>query len=321
VSQGADVTTAWPKEVTLVQRNHNAGFFSNLNAAVTVLARRLGRDGVTAVEIEWHAREKATHFPYGLPEEGNLWPSFFEPLPFTNVPEWRVEHRGSADRRITGRAAYATYKLLPYWRPRYGDIYRRYVRPRSHLVERVDRLMARVADGSFCLGIHYRNPRHSVECLFPIPPPETFVAHARRMFPKGRPHAVLLATDTDEAIPVFRAAFGDALVIQDEARRSAEKGGDQVHHENPNPGRDLGEQVLIDCLLLARSDALLHVTSNLATAAGFINPHMPMIYCETRFEAVAGYAWSLGRAVGSEFVYAWDKRLVAPVPKLRGRRP
>ena len=45
------------------------------------------------------------------------------------------------------------------------------------------------------------------------------------------------------------------------------------------PCTALGEQALIDALLLARCDVLLHTTSNLATAVGDMN-RLRMIYCE-----------------------------------------
>jgi hypothetical protein len=63
----------------------------------------------------------------------------------------------------------------------------------------------------------------------------------------------------------------------------------QLHHGNEAPTTKLGEQVLIDCLLLARCDVLLHVTSNLATAVGYINPELRMIYHETPMQAAVNY--------------------------------
>jgi hypothetical protein len=40
---------------------------------------------------------------------------------------------------------------------------------------------------------------------------------------------------------------------------------------------------------------MLHVTSNIATAAGYINPSLRMVYCESAAQAFRGYIWSVRR--------------------------
>jgi hypothetical protein len=45
--------------------------------------------------------------------------------------------------------------------------------------------------------------------------------------------------------------------------------------------------VLIDALLLARCEAMVHAVSNLATAVGYMNPRLRMVYCEPRFVGAA----------------------------------
>jgi hypothetical protein len=90
----------------------------------------------------------------------------------------------------------------------------------------------------------------------------------------------VLATDVREAVDRFREVFGERLLVQPDVAR-APAGGSQYEWSAP-PGIALGEQTLIDALLLARCDVLLHATSNIATAAGYMNPRMRMVYCEPR---------------------------------------
>jgi hypothetical protein len=66
-----------------------------------------------------------------------------------------------------------------------------------------------------------------------------------------------------------------------------------VHHDNREPNLALGEEVLTDCLLLARCESLVHINSNVATAAGYINPALKMVFCETPGQAAWGYIWSI----------------------------
>jgi hypothetical protein len=285
-----------PEGYTLVIESWGAGFFSNFNGVVNNLSHRLGRGGVEAVSVEWHADPAKPGFCYGNPQDGNLWLYFFEPLPFPEAPAARHVARGYADFAMTHRFAYAMYKLDRRWRGRYHAVYQRYIRVRPEILDRVTAIHQASMAGRYCVGVHYRHPAHDKECMDPIPAPETFIARLRAMLPTGGEWVVVLATDFEIVVPAFRDAFGDRLVLQPGVWRGDGISRSDPHEEVDTPALVLGEQVLVDCLLLAKCDALLHVTSNLATAAGYINPTMKMIYCESVGQAARGYFWSVTRA-------------------------
>ncbi len=285
------------ESATLVIRNRDAGFFSNLNAVVDCLINRLGRDGVEAARVDWRVPESTINFHFGTAAGGNLWAAFFEPLPFAAFPARTVETESFVDNAITGRSAYATYKLKRRWRQRYHRAFARYVKPRRLLLDKVERVHRDRMDGHFCVGVHCRHPGHGSENLFPIPDPDAFIARVKRLLPSDRSWRVFLATDNQAAVTAFDAAFGRRLIVQPGVSRS-ESAAEKPHnikHENPNTG--FGEEALVDCLLLARCDVLVHVTSNLATASGYINPDMKMVYCEAPHRAVMGYLWAIGRTL------------------------
>jgi hypothetical protein len=306
---------------TLAIRSWNGGFFSNFNGVLNNLRWRLGRHGVAAAKVDWRADPARPDFPYGRPEDGNLWLHFFEPLPFERFPEGEREARAFARLDITYPHTYATYKLDRRWRYDYHALYRRHIRIRPAILERVEAIHRARMAGRYCVGVHYRHPAHDRECLHPIPPAEAFIERLRRMLPVDRPHAVVLATDTEFAVEAFRAAFGERLVLQPGVHRAT--GAPESHPQEVGLGASLalGEQVLIDCLLLARCDALLHVSSNIATAAGYINPKLEMVYCETPAQAAWGYAWSLLLArTGIVWLANWlPLALRAALRRLRGR--
>jgi hypothetical protein len=88
---------------------------------------------------------------------------------------------------------------------------------------------------------------------------------------------VYLATDVDTVADAFRLAFGDRLIIQPSVMRSSNE--HQFHEVATNGDIRWAEQVLIDALALSRTDAFLHIVSNVAIAAGYINPSVRMVYC------------------------------------------
>ncbi len=286
------------KNKTLVICSRNGGFFSNFNCVLNNLERHLGKGGVSAAEVSWPAQRDLVHFSYGRPEDGNIWLHFFEPLAFPEFPPTRVEVREYATwgaTQITAIDAYATYKLNWRWRRIYHRLFTKHIKIKSFLLDRVEAIARDRMAGRFCIGVHYRNPRHTSECPHTIPTAEEFVARVRDLTPKRKPTAVVLASDFEPAVELFRKAFGEALVVQPDVTRAASLATDQMHHGVVAPAICLGEQVLIDCLLLARCDVLLHVTSNVATAAGYINPKLRMVYCETPAEAWRGYRWAARR--------------------------
>lgn len=294
-----------PTPRTLLLRANNSGFFSNLNCVLSHLRFSLGRHGIAAIIVDWRGGADRSNFPYGTPADGNLWPNFFEPLAFERAPGDLIETSLFAHRAMTARPAYAMYKLNPTWRQAYGRLFRRHIHVNPKIQARAEAIHDAAMAGHYRVGVHCRHPLHDSECLHRTPSLHRYIAAVRALLPADRSWVVFLAADYEPAVAAFRWAFGDRLVIQPGVRRARTADDEQIHHGNPDPAIELGEQVLIDALLLARCDAFVHVTSNLATAVGYMNPESRMVYCETKLQALAGYLWSLYQ--------------MTPLARIRGR--
>ena len=283
-----------PVPTTLLLGARNAGFFSNLNAVLNHLRYSLGRNGIEAIFVDWRANPvECSHFSYGRPEDGNLWLRFFAPLAFERHPPASSATHLFANTAMTGRRAYAMYKFDWRWRRIYNRLFRRYIAVRPAILARAEAIHARHMAGHYRIGVHCRHPDHDSECLHRSPSLARYVAMTRSLLPAGRSGIVFLASDYEPAVAAFRAAFGERLVMQHGIKRASGSEAEQMHHIDPDPAIASGEQVLLDALLLARCDAVIHVTSNLATAVGYMNPDIRMVYCETRLQALMGYLWSL----------------------------
>src|SRR5258706_7886863 len=125
---------------TLVIQGWDAGFFSNFNGVLNNLRYRLGRRANSAVIVDWRVAGIKKEFPYGRPEDGNLWEHYFEPLAFEHFPARTLTVNRFASTRMTGRSAYAMYKLNRHWRQIYNALYRRHVRIRSQIQERAEQI-------------------------------------------------------------------------------------------------------------------------------------------------------------------------------------
>jgi hypothetical protein len=151
---------------------------------------------------------------------------------------------------------------------------------REELRRRVQELWRDGGVGGSSIGVHYRHPEHSHECPREAPSMDTFIDRTRSLLARSKGASVVLATDVREAVESFRDAFGERLLVQPDVARAP--AGETQYDWGLPPCAELGEQALIDALLLARCDVLLHTTSNIATAVGYMNPRLRMVYCEPR---------------------------------------
>ncbi len=99
---------------------------------------------------------------------------------------------------------------------------------------------------------------------------EFYMAEVDRTLKKFPNAKVFLATDTQITVNKFRAKYSDKLITYD-AKRSDE--GNSPHLQFG--GAELGEQVLIESVLLSKTDFLIHGISNVAFAALCFNPNLP----------------------------------------------
>ena len=82
----------------------------------------------------------------------------------------------------------------------------------------------------------------------------------------------------DKNIPRYYADLcGDDLLYREGVTRSQDH-GKEIHSDSRIPANNLAKDVLLDCLLLAKADKFIHVTSNIATAVAYINPDLELIY-------------------------------------------
>jgi hypothetical protein len=290
----------------------NAGFFSNFNGVVNRLHYTLAPQDTC--EVSWRVDQlrdgrhivPQTQFPYGTVEDGNLWTRFFEPLPLAadGTPRgqtreiWELEHQGWCFGTYHAAARRASRLYAPgrqQWRWNFHDVYRRFIRPLPQVLERAARFHRTYLAGRHSVGLHIRNVRHRQEQVgqeaYGVP---DFVQAVRRLYGAEVP-TIFLATDSDAVIQAMHNEFGQAVVYQTDVVRSPAGEDEQLHFFRQGDVR-FGNDVLSDGLLLAACDRLIHVTSNVATAAAFINPDLDMHYIG-RFEPPARVLWD--RLVGA----------------------
>jgi len=272
---------------TLIVVPHDAGFFSNFNKVMNHLVCSLHRYGIRAIEVDWNIEKgrKFNAFFYGTHKDGNIWEHFFEQLSFPPCSSIiRKKTSSYRDYSITGSYAYNLYTSGAGWRQQYHSAFKKYIRIKPHILQEVEQIYSRYLAGKYCIGVHIRNEAH--KCEQPdgqMPPLEHYMAEITHIiFSKKDEVKIFLATDVEEYVARFRNVFGEKVITQTDVIRLQEP---PINPENQiiyqyDPNLKLAEDVLKDCLLLAKCNVLIHRVSNIATAVGYINPSISMIYCQ-----------------------------------------
>jgi hypothetical protein len=275
-----------PVPKTLVVLPHDGGFFSNFNKVMNHLVCSLHHHGVISVEVDWNIRKgtKFNAFFYGTPEDGNIWEHFFDQPLFPHRQHiMRKKTSAFRDYSITDSNVYNLYRSGAGWRRRYHSAYEKYIRMKPRILQKVEETYSGYLAGKYCVGVHIRNDVHKREQPDgQMPPLEHYIALIRGIISsKSEESKIFLATDVEEYVSRFRDVFAEKVIALSDVERLKEpplNNGDEINYAY-EPNLKMAEDVLKDCLLLARCDVLIHRVSNIATAVGYINPSISMTYC------------------------------------------
>ncbi len=148
--------------------------------------------------------------------------------------------------------------------------------------------------GSKVIGVHlrgmekYSDLHYTLRGYLPIEYYYKEVDHYLKQYPTAQ---IFLASDSETLSRQFIDRYG-RKVIQSGAQRSSGNSG--AIHLNQHDAK-LGAQVLVDCLLLAKSDILIHGISNVASAACYFNPDMPHIDLYQAYRRQSFWKWFSGK--------------------------
>lgn len=131
----------------------------------------------------------------------------------------------------------------------------------------------------FTVGVHRRvgNPRVSnLQIDGKVPSAEHFVQAVRATIDRvtNKNWRVYLATDDAHAVGVFEAAFGSRLIVQDRVQRTTADCA-ELHYRAPSFAK--AESAMVDTVVLAQCDVLVHASSSISTVAALMNPRLRLV--------------------------------------------
>ncbi len=178
-------------------------------------------------------------------------------------------------------------------RKKYNAIYKRLFRPKDSIMADVNKFMH---DKQNAIAVHVRNLVHDVEAR-PLRFTHYFDAIARI---DDGVRKIVLATDNDLALLVFKDKFGDRLAYFPDSQRSSidmhlqwvqsirrhkenstgliNGKGYEVHNHSSakESNHDMAFDVVFEMLCLQQAAHFIGSVSNVAMVVGYMNPELPM---------------------------------------------
>lgn len=160
--------------------------------------------------------------------------------------------------------------------------------------------------GRRVIGVHIRGGEHNIEIEGwhrMARAPESLYMREIDVYLKSKAEAdIFLATDNTQTVDIFRKRYGNRIICSDAQRSSS---GRAPHCETT--GYDIGEDVLIDGLLLAQCDYLVHGISSVPNGTLAFRPDIPRVDVYERYKRRLRWTLALRRTM----------RLKRPLPRKR----
>ncbi|MGI9659284.1 MAG: nodulation protein NodZ, partial [Gaiellaceae bacterium] len=294
-----------------IRINHSyAGFFAYVTFALNQLRYAEEHNLFPVVHFGEHSEDGPNAF-YDAPYGESIWDYYFEPVAGMTYAELRRRLDDPSDPLSESGVIslptdelwhlhvyyadslynypYGYYREVPNeeldeWyedqRALARELIAKYVRLKPHVVAKVDEFWREQLKGFDVLGIHMRGSDKGAADARPehgrIVMPEEYFPYCDRYLSDHPAAKIFVATEQSQFVDVVRSRYPDRVVTREVIRTSGFGDGSNPFQKSGG-GYQKGEEVLIDCLLLARSSFLLRCTSAVGEYAMYFNEDLECI--------------------------------------------
>jgi hypothetical protein len=215
------------------------------------------------------------HGLYYDPTHGpNWWEYYCEPIKLGNKKKGYIKRLDSFE-----YVYYASFAETKLSREDVRKLIQKYIKVKNPIQKKVDDFVSENFVGHSIISVHYRGTDKSLEA--PRVPYDKVVNSVNEYIKdkKFEDYRIFLATDEQKFVDYMQQIFPNIVITYD-SKRSTD--GKPVHLSTPN-NYQVGEEALIDCLLLSRGDVLIRTSSNLSLWSSYFNPKMPVVILSNRY--------------------------------------
>ncbi len=278
ILMGKDQEQQQPKYFLVLNSLWGIGFFGDFLTALGAL-QLYEIKTVSGVSIEY-----GTGGTYYDPAKGpNWWEYYFEPVHVGDRENATILVSQQGVRIGDGDYDLARLTEFNIYRKDAHALIKKYVHLKPHIKKKVKEIVKNTFGRGKVIGVHYRGTDKFVED--PLAPYEEVAQHVDNALAefakKGSPRVkIFVATDEQKFLDYMTARYPSKVIFYQESIRSVD--GRPVHTTPVFDNYKRGEDALIDCLLLSKTDYLIKTSSNLSLCSAYFNPSIPMVHASTR---------------------------------------
>ena len=243
----------------VVLPHHGGGVFSLFNKVITCM------ELYSRVRVDYSAAGTL----YKQAAEKNLWDTICHPLP---DPPLSAEACDVVRRyphfRYTGRSAGRLYGRDQSWRARLHRLFQR-IKVRREVIELSRSIFPQQLHRSITI-LHRSETTLAIEQLNGMLPSIDEMCRAAGAVSTQRP--IFVCADSHEGTEEFRRRLGPRMMVWDAVDRAAAAG--EAPHFKETFGSDHVRRMFALVMAISRTAHLVHPTSNIATAALYMNPRL-----------------------------------------------
>lgn len=268
-----------PKPFILLCSIWGMGFFGDFLTALGAL--HLYEQGkCSGVSIEYGA--SGTY--YDSEKGPNWWEYYFEPIHVGSrenapiVPSIQTAMIGSVNYDFPRIVEFTVYRKDA------NALIKKYVRVKWHIKKKLKQIVKNSFGRSKVIGVHYRGTDKIYED--PLAPFENVAAEVDKAIvqfetDKEAKVKIFVATDQQNFLDYMIERYPSKVIYYQEGARSLNHNA--VHTSAIATPYKKGEDALIDCLLLSKSDIIIKTSSNLSLCSAYFNPDIPMVHVTSRY--------------------------------------
>jgi hypothetical protein len=203
----------------------------------------------------------------------NWWNYFFEPLTVGSCDKARVLLSTSHNELAWTAKGHLERKYAHY-------LLTKYVHIKPYLLEKVELFQKEHFKDFFLLGVHYRGTDKFQEApeVSYVEVEEALLKEINKL--QDQNYKIYVATDDAGFLNFAQKKFPGKILNIEAFRIEDSRIG--IHHLNLDPF-PLGEQAMMDAILLSRCDVLVRMSSNLSQWSSFLNPDLPVVLLNEKY--------------------------------------
>jgi hypothetical protein len=289
----------------VIQRLDGGGMFSNLNYIIHHLKISENLGCIPIIDMQ--------NFPTKYNEKNiinnqlNAWNYYFEPInKFKLLDIYKSKFVIITDNKTNGQKEFDTFKNL---NQEHYKIYKKQIKFKSYLLKKTNLFINKYFKNQKVLGVHFRGTDMKTQERHPFPATTDQITNLINYeIRKNNYNKIFLVTEENKYLKVLKKIYKDKLCFTNSFRTNKSNIFEQNIRRNHR--FKIGQENIIDMLILSKTNKIICTNSHLPDACKFINKKIKLIEINNGNNSknifIAQFLWYIKKIL-PKFLGGFDK--------------